>query len=144
MSDRSAASLVGLSRATVSRWLNGERPFDEVMRSRIMQARATREQRWLGVVEQASKVPLNNGSIDWRAATWLLERTNPEYAAVQKHEVGGPGGAPLRVEHDVEHSLAQPDKERLAIVAQLLTNAGAMPQLEAKGTNGNGHSETDK
>jgi hypothetical protein len=81
---------------------------------------------------------------DWRAAAWLLERTNPEWAAPSRVEVSGPGGAPLQIQEDIEHRLAMPDPERLQRVVGLLARAGAIPQLEMKeeaNGNGNGHAE---
>lgn len=147
-SDRSAAAEAGISHATLHRWRHGERPFDEHMRTRIQRARAIRERRWLDSIQSAATTPLNNGAPgDWRAAAWLMERTNPEYAAVSKHEVSGPQGAPMRVEESVEVRLMVPDVERMRRVGNLLAQAGVplLPGGEngANGNGSNGHQDGD-
>ena len=146
-SNRSAAAEAGISLATIHRWMHGERPFDEAMRNRLLRAQAIRERRWLGFVESAAQPTTRtgrNGRVvnvpgDWRAATWLLERTNPEFAQVARAEISGPGGGAIRVEQDIEHRLAAPDPGRMAKVVELLARAGAVPQLETHDTNGNGN-----
>lgn len=140
--NRSAAAEAGISQATIHRWQHGERPFDEAMRNRLARARSIRERRWLEAIQTAATDRTFAGRAipaDPRAAQWLLERTNPEYAAVSKTEISGPGGAPLRVEQTVEHLLAVPDPDRLKKVVQLLDHAGQVPQLTTGESNGNGH-----
>jgi transposase len=138
-SDRAAASVAGLGRATVHRWMTGERRWDEAMRSRVMRARAIRERRLMALVEAAAQPTIQmtrNGRAvtapgDWRAAAWLLERTNPEYAPRGRVEYTGADGGPLAIEASVEHRLARPDEGRLRRVMELLNAAGVLfPQLE--------------
>lgn len=74
---------------------------------------------------------------DWRAAAWLMERTNPEFAPQSTTRVEG-GATPIQVQHDIEHRLATPDPERIQKVMQLLVRAGTVPQLESTNGNGNG------
>lgn len=153
-SDSSAAAEAGISRATIHRWLHGERPFDEAMRKHIHRTRAIRERRWLSWIEEAAQPRTSTGRGgrvittpgDWKAAQFLLSVTNPEFAPMQRTEVSGPGGQPVQVEQSVEHVLLTPDPDRLVRVMQLLDRAGAVPQIEThtngngNGTNGNGHS----
>lgn len=150
-SDRSAAAEAGISMESLHRWKHGDRPFDVAMRRQLYRARSIRERRWLTMIETAANgttVPTAAGGTrgvpgDWRAAAWLMERTNPEFAPQSTTRVEG-GSSPVRVEHDVEHRLATPDPERLAMVAALLQRAGAMPLLETKETNGNGNGHADE
>ena len=140
-SDRSAAAEANISLATLHRWRTGERPFDHGMRQKVARAHAIRERQWVNSIMAASTTPLNNGAPgDWRAAAWLLERTNPDYAPVSKHEVGGTGGGPLKIEQDVQHTLSIPSEERVTKVLEILRMAGRVPQLETGETNGHGNS----
>jgi hypothetical protein len=143
-SDRSAAAEAGISRETLQRWRVGERPSDRLIRERMFRARAIREKRWLKSIEDAALTPAKHMPTgDWRAAAWLMERTNPEYAARQGIELSGAGGGPVQISESVEHRLALPDKERVARVMQLLQTAGKVPLLAGgtNGANGNGHVE---
>lgn len=147
-SDRAAAAEADISLSVLHRWRTGERPFDQTMRRRVERAHAIRERRWLESIQGAATTPsraLPSG--DWRAAAWLLERTNPAFAAVSKHEVTGQGGSPLQIAHDIERRLEEPDLDRIAKVYHLLDRAGVVPLLESNGTNGNGngtdHSDGD-
>jgi len=69
---------------------------------------------------------------DYRAATWLLERTDPDnFAPTTRTELSGPGGGPV-VSHskvDVEvsvNTLANP--QRLAMLAAAMQDAGMLPR----------------
>lgn len=141
-SDASAAAEAGISRATIHRWRHGERPFDEAMRKQLSRARAIRERRWLGWVEDAARprpVGRQGRTVpgDWKAAQFLLSVSDPEvYASRSRTEITGHGGAPVQVEESIEHRLAVPDVDRLKTVMGLLLSAGAVPQLETQGTNG--------
>lgn len=102
------ARAAGLHPQTVSDWvargreLIGRDPegLDEKERlflefaTRVEKARAIAEVRAVERVRQA-------GETQWQAAAWYLERSNPgDWGRVQRSEVSGPGGAPVRV--DVE------------------------------------------
>lgn len=144
-SDSSAAAEAGISRATVHRWLHGERPFDEAMRKQVQRARAIRERRWISIIERAADdrtVSTGRGSRfvegDWKAAQFLLSVTNPEFAMRNRTEVSGPGGAPMQMNQQVEHVLSTPDPDRLMKVVELLNRAGAL-QLTTGEKNGNGN-----
>ena len=146
-SDRAAAAEAGISLETLHRWRVGERPFDASMRRQVARAHAIRERRWVESIQDASvdrTVQSGNQQRfipkDWKAAAWLLERTNPDWAPpTHRTEISG-GSTPVRVEESIEHRLALPDAERMKAVAGLLVRAGALPRLETKEeANGNGN-----
>ena len=138
--------MAGIERSTILRWQQDETPFARMVRNRIATARGRREMVWLGLVQDSARpgtIAGRNGQPvnvlgDWRAAAWLLERTNPEYAPIGKTEISGRGGAPIQIEHDVRAQLETRNLGQLQVVFGLLENAGAVPLLTGNG-NGNGH-----
>lgn len=90
-----AAESAGLGRTALSRWMAAEAEGDLRFRGvsdALAKARAEGETRLIARVIKA-------GEEDWRAAAWILERRHPEhYARMERREVSGPDGGPLRVE----------------------------------------------
>lgn len=104
-----AASMAGIHRATVYRWLNegrdaefkldaGERlSKDEEAKMafylEVDQARAEARAAALRVITNAATTG------QWQAAAWFLERTAPqEYGRFQRTEISGPNEGPLEVQ----------------------------------------------
>ncbi len=90
-----AAENAGVGRTILHRWMTAEAAGDLRFRGvtdALAKARAEGETRLLARVIKA-------GEEDWRAAAWILERRHPEqYARMERREVSGPDGGPLRVE----------------------------------------------
>jgi hypothetical protein len=74
-----AAALAGITRQTLLRWRDrgarGESPYREFCVA-IEEARAKKVLRYLRSVEQAATRAKDP---DWRAAAWVLERTEPRH-----------------------------------------------------------------
>ncbi len=90
-----AARAAGVHRNTLRRWLvlgeAGREPYAKLLRD-VEQARDQAHLHALALIRQA--MPVN-----WFAAAWFLERRYPElYAKTERHEIGGPGGAPVKIE----------------------------------------------
>lgn len=90
-----AAENAGIAQSTLSQWMQKERnghPRYQGLNDALAKARAEGETRLIARVIKA-------GEEDWRAAAWILERRHPEhYARMERREVSGPDGGPLRVE----------------------------------------------
>lgn len=116
-----ACRYAGINYETFRRWMrrgeqakSGEyREFHE--RIRDAESRATIG--WLAKIEAAA----NNGS--WKAAAWKLERRYPDRygRSVQRVEVSGPDGEPVRVEGKYEAAQAiMGDTEALAHASEII------------------------
>lgn len=95
MTYTAAAELAGISLQTLGAWRfrgeQGEEPFATLV-SKIKKANAESQERCLRAIEvQADH--------DWRAAAWILERRHPDgFAKMERREVSGPNGDPLKLE----------------------------------------------
>lgn len=94
----SACDLLGISVTTFTEWVargegRHERPATDAhaaFAAAIKEAKAKREQRWQGVIEDAAI----GGT--WQAAAWLLERTNrKEFGRHESVEMTGKDGGPV-------------------------------------------------
>lgn len=89
-----ACDLVGIGRSTFFRWMDEDESTTQAQqdfRDAIKVARATRDQRYVKVIEDAAA----GGT--WTAAAWFLERTNrSEYGRNDSVEVTGAGGGPIK------------------------------------------------
>ncbi len=68
-----AAEAVGVHRVTVSRWLAGERPVEREFQAAVASAKAEFESDLVATIRRSA---ISHRS--WRAAAWLLERSDPE------------------------------------------------------------------
>jgi hypothetical protein len=95
LSYQRAAEGAGIHAATLRDWIQHDEQGDlrfAGVASAIATARAEGEQQLLVTIKTAA-------ADDWRAAAWILERRHPEhYARMERREVSGPDGGPLRVE----------------------------------------------
>lgn len=77
--------------------------------------------------------PIVRKAGDYRAATWILEHTQPEkFALIQRTEVTGMGGGPIlsHSQVDVEVSVATAvDPRRVALLAKAMADAGMLPDV---------------
>lgn len=95
----SACDLLGISHSTFGNWMQqGEGTHPDRPQTAahvafvdaIKEAKAKREQRWQGVIEDAAI----GGT--WQAAAWLLERTNrKEFGRHESVEMTGKDGGPV-------------------------------------------------
>lgn len=89
-----ACDLVGIGRSTFFRWMDEDESTTQAQqdfRDAVKVARATRDQRYVKVIEDAAA----GGT--WTAAAWFLERTNrSEYGRNDSVEVTGAGGGPIK------------------------------------------------
>lgn len=93
-SNRAAAAQAGVPESTLYDWLvrgqGDEEPF-RTFRSAFEKAKADREAKFVGLIQQAAE----DGT--WQAAAWYLERTDPEhYGRKERHQLehSGRGGGP--------------------------------------------------
>ena len=117
-----ACDLVGIAPQTFHEWMargNGthERPCTPALAAfadAIKVARATRDQRYVKVIEDAAA----GGT--WTAAAWFLERTNrSEYGRNDSVEVTGAGGGPIKQQVVGDDERA----EVTALIAELAARA---------------------
>jgi hypothetical protein len=95
MSYERASARVGISDATLRNWVKrdeeGVRAYAGVVEA-LQKARADGETRLLARIVKAAEE-------DWKAAAWILERRHPEsYARIERREVSGPNGDPMKLE----------------------------------------------
>jgi hypothetical protein len=91
-----AAAFAGIGRETLRQWrlrgAKGEEPYRAFVGA-IEAARAKKVLRYLQPIERACTRPTDP---DWRAAAWVLERTEPEHYGSQER---------LAVEHSGERAI---------------------------------------
>lgn len=112
-----ACDLVGIGRSTFFRWMDEDESTTQAQqdfRDAIKVARATRDQRYVKVIEDAAA----DGT--WTAAAWFLERTNrSEYGRNDSVEVTGAGGGPIKQQVVGDDQRA----EVTALIAELAARA---------------------
>lgn len=95
MSYERAAERVGISATSLREWVRKDEagvPRYRGVGAALQKARADGETRLLARIVKA-------GEEDWKAAAWILERRHPEsYAKIERRELSGPNGDPLKVE----------------------------------------------
>jgi transposase-like protein len=102
-----AAVYGGISAPTFYRWMEqgadseSEEIYQE-FREAVEKAKADAEVRDVALIDKAA----HNGS--WQAAAWKLERKFPnKWGRVNRTEISGPDGAPVKVDIDAKASLLQ-------------------------------------
>jgi hypothetical protein len=93
-----AASFAGIHKATLYRWINlgaqGKEPYASFCDA-MEQARSKKVLRYLKPIEEACTRKVDP---DWKAAAWVLERTEPEHYGTQERlEVEHHGGSAVLV-----------------------------------------------
>jgi hypothetical protein len=101
-----AAVYGGISRDTFYYWLERGRDEPESIYSdfsdAVEKAKADAEVRDVALIDKAA----HDGS--WQAAAWKLERKFPnKWGRVNRTEISGPDGAPVKVDIDAKASLLQ-------------------------------------
>ncbi len=103
-----AASYAGISAKTFYEWMNrgkSDDPAEEIyseFREAVLKAKADAEIRDVALIDRAA----NDGS--WQAAAWKLERKYPQrWGRVQRTEISGPEGQPVKIELDAKAALLQ-------------------------------------
>lgn len=101
-----AARYAGISPKTFYEWMNRgesddpEQTLFREFREAVERAKADAEIRDLLLIDKAA----NDGS--WQAAAWKLERKFPHrWGRLQRTEVSGPEGSPLKIEFDAKAEL---------------------------------------
>lgn len=113
-----ACSMAGIGESTFHRWCDEgakENASDELreFRESITRARVEKITKLLETIEKASTLAsYTSGLLDWKAAAWLLERTEPEFRPNQKTELTGKDGGPVQVDSSVSELLARARKAR--------------------------------
>ena len=102
-----AALYAGISAKTFYEWLNrgeSDDPKEAAFRNfreAVEKAKADAEVRDVALIDKAA----HDGS--WQAAAWKLERKFPQkWGRVNRTEISGPEGAPVKVEVDARETLA--------------------------------------
>lgn len=107
-----AALYAGIDQGTYYRWMErgrierdrinaGEKPLKaetiyREFREAVETARAQAEVRNAGIINKAA----NDGT--WQAAAWYLERSHPQrWGRINRTEISGPEGGPIRTEVDL-------------------------------------------
>jgi len=102
-----AARYAGIGETTFYRWMEmGEDEEAEEIyrefREAVEKAKADAEVRDVALIDKAA----HDGS--WQAAAWKLERKFPnKWGRVNRTEISGPDGAPVKVDIDAKASLLQ-------------------------------------
>ena len=96
-----AAQFAGIDEATFYRWMERGASEDEGIycefRKAVERAKSQAEVRDLALIDKAAQ----NGS--WQAAAWKLERKFPQkWGRVNRTEISGPEGKPVKVETTTE------------------------------------------
>ena len=95
MSYERASVRVGITATALREWMRKDEagnPRYAGVVAAVQKARADGETRLLARIHKASED-------DWKAAAWILERRHPEsYAKMERREVSGPNGDPLKLE----------------------------------------------
>jgi transposase len=99
-----AAAYAGIDEATFYRWMERGREETEGIycefRKAVENAKAAAEVRDVALIDRAAQ----DGS--WQAAAWKLERKFPnKWGRVNRTEISGPDGAPVKVEMDAKSAL---------------------------------------
>jgi hypothetical protein len=107
-----AAAYAGIDQGTYYRWMergrierdrvnSGEKPLKaetiyREFREAVETARAQAEVRNTGIINKAA----NDGT--WQAAAWYLERSHPQrWGRINRTEISGPEGGPIKTEVDL-------------------------------------------
>jgi transposase len=101
-----AANFAGISKPTFYGWLERGRNEPDsiysVFLDAVEKAKADAEVRDVALIDKAA----HDGS--WQAAAWKLERKFPQkWGRVNRTEISGPDGAPVKVDIDAKASLLQ-------------------------------------
>jgi len=101
-----AANFAGISKPTFYGWMQRGRTEPDsiysVFLDAVEKAKAEAEVRDVTLIDKAAR----DGS--WQAAAWKLERKFPnKWGRVNRTEISGPDGAPVKVDIDAKASLLQ-------------------------------------
>jgi hypothetical protein len=121
-----AAAIAGVAPSTFYEWLrcgrNNGSPLERELVAEVDTALARfRSSMTTSIAAHAAN--------DWRAAGWLLERRFPdEFGPTRRVEVGGPGGGPVQVDHEIRvlnaDRLSDAELEMIAQADRLALGAG--------------------
>lgn len=104
MHQESACNRVGIAKATFYKWMERGRNEPESIYGDLVdaveKARARPEAEALSAIHAAWR----DGT--WQAAAWFLERSHPQkYGRINRTEISGPEGEPIKVETNVKQVL---------------------------------------
>jgi transposase len=118
-----AAQAAGVSKRTLFRWQQRAQGEDAPERFRrfadaVERARAQANVADVVVIRRAA------AQGDWRAAGWRLERIDPRWRRKTGHEVSGPDGGAIPLEHATRLNLRALTEDELDELARLYEKAG--------------------
>lgn len=114
---KSAAAIAGVDESTLTEWLKQGRNEGGELEQRLAVEVGKALAHFKARLESTVAAHAEG---DWRAAAWRLERSFPdEYGPTRRVEVGGPGGGPVQVDHEIRvlHADKLSDAE-LELIAQ--------------------------
>ena len=106
MHQESAANRAGIAKGTFYNWLERGRNEPDTIYADFLDAVEKARARPEAEALEAIHVAWRDGT--WQAAAWFLERSHPQkYGRINRTEISGPEGEPIKVDTNVKQVLLE-------------------------------------